>query len=279
MKEALTPQETLSAKKLINLGLAEDVGPGDLATEWLVDKDLRATMLIACGAALLPLVFPFPETGVLVANAAPDGKRLQTGDAFAKLQGPAHILLTRERVALNMLQRLSGIATLTHQYVTAVQGTKAVILDTRKTAPGFRLLDKYAVRTGGGQNHRIGLYDMALIKDNHIALCGGMAQAIKRINSCNAVPEIPVAVECDTLEQLQEALTLGIKRILLDNMPPPMLREAVRLNNKRARLEASGGVTLDTVRDIAETGVDFISVGALTHSVKAADLGADITFE
>ena len=189
---------------------------------------------------------------------------------LAQVSGPARALLTAERTALNFLGRMSGIATLTRLYVDAVAGTNAVILDTRKTAPGLRTLDKLAVRRGGGQNHRIGLYDMILIKDNHIDFAGSLAEAVRRARA--AYPEIDLEVETRTLEDVQAALDLGVKRILLDNMTPEMMRQAVEMTAGRAKLEASGNVTLDNVRQVAETGVDYISIGALTHSVKVFDV-------
>jgi nicotinate-nucleotide pyrophosphorylase (carboxylating) len=185
-------------------------------------------------------------------------------------------LLTGERTALNIMQRMSGVATLTQTYVQAIAGTKAVLLDTRKTMPGMRILDKYAVRVGGGQNHRMRLDDMILIKDNHIALCGGLPAAVKAAQKGG---ELPVVVECDTLEQVKEALAAAPDRILLDNMDNHSLREAVALSAGSVKLEASGGVALESVREIALTGVDYISVGKITHSAPAVDIAADITFD
>jgi nicotinate-nucleotide pyrophosphorylase (carboxylating) len=192
----------------------------------------------------------------------------------ADVAGPARGLLTAERSALNFLGRMSGIATLTRRFVDAVAGTRAVILDTRKTAPGLRLLDKLAVRRGGGQNHRIGLYDMILIKDNHIDYAGSLAEAVRRARAAHSGLEIEV--EARTLEDVGAALELHVERILLDNMTLPEMRSAVLMAGGRAKLEASGNVTLDTVRAIAETGVDYISSGALTHSVKVLDVSFDV---
>ncbi len=271
-----------STRTIIALGLAEDIGGGDVTTLTLVPEGAQASMrlvarepLIACGAQLLPLVF---GESVQVEGMAEDGLSLAAGEALATLHGPARTLLTGERVALNLLQRLCGIATLTARYVGEVQGTHAQILDTRKTIPGWRLLDKYAVRAGGGVNHRMGLYDMVLIKDNHIALCGGVAQAVARAREGmqRLGMQVPVEVECDTLAQLEQALEVKVERILLDNMNVASLREAVRITHGMAKLEASGGITLERLRMIAETGVDYISIGALTHSARAADIGADI---
>lgn len=183
------------------------------------------------------------------------------------------MLLTGERTALNIMQRMSGVATLTRKYVDAIKGTKAVILDTRKTIPGLRVLDKYATRCGGAENHRMRLDDMVLIKDNHIAVCGSIANAVE---SARAGTKVPIVVECDTPTQVQEALAAKPHRILLDNMDNAMLREAVKLSAGKVLLEASGNVSLETVRGIAETGVDYISVGKITHSAPSVDIGADI---
>jgi nicotinate-nucleotide pyrophosphorylase (carboxylating) len=193
---------------------------------------------------------------------------------LARVSGPARAILTGERLALNLLGRLSGIATLTRRYVDAVAGTGAVILDTRKTTPGLRALEKYAVRCGGGTNHRLGLYDAILIKDNHLRAAGGVRQAVSAAR--HARPELSVEVEAETLAQVEEALAAGADRILLDNMSVPALRAAVALVEGRCQLEASGGVSLATARAIAETGVNFISVGALTHSATAIDVSLEV---
>jgi nicotinate-nucleotide pyrophosphorylase (carboxylating) len=209
-----------------------------------------------------------------------DGSRVARGGILALVSGRTRSLLTAERTALNFLGRMSGIATLTRQFVDAVAGTRAVILDTRKTAPGLRLVDKLAVKLGGGGNHRIGLYDMILIKDNHIDYAGGIEEAVRRARAFNS--GLPIEVETRTLEDVKVTLDLGVERILLDNMSIKMMSEAVRMRNERVEtqhaaslLEASGNVTLETVRRIAETGVDFISVGALTHSAKVFDVSFD----
>ncbi|MBU2609550.1 MAG: carboxylating nicotinate-nucleotide diphosphorylase, partial [Chloroflexi bacterium] len=199
-----------------------------------------------------------------------EGARVENRQVLAEIAGPARALLTAERTALNFLGRMSGIATLTRQFVEAVAGTKAIILDTRKTAPGLRLVDKLAVRRGGGRNHRTGLYDMILIKDNHIDFAGSLAEALDRARA--AATRLEVEVEARTLEDVRAALELRVERILLDNMPPEMMAEAVRITAGRAKLEASGNVSLENVRKIAETGVDSISVGALTHSAKVFDI-------
>jgi nicotinate-nucleotide pyrophosphorylase (carboxylating) len=202
---------------------------------------------------------------------------VRRGQILAIVHGRARSLLTAERTALNFLGRMSGIATLTRRFVEAVSGTKAVILDTRKTAPGLRIFDKLAVRRGGGQNHRFGLYDMSLIKDNHIDFVGSITEAVTRARA--GAPGLPVEVEARTLEDVREALELGIDRILLDNMSLEMMREAVRLVAGRVKLEASGNITLENVRAVAETGVDFISCGALTRSVRVFDLSFDYVQE
>ncbi|MEO0074323.1 MAG: carboxylating nicotinate-nucleotide diphosphorylase [candidate division WOR-3 bacterium] len=200
-----------------------------------------------------------------------DGCRYRPGAVLAQVSGRARSLLAAERTALNFLQRMSGIATMTADFVAAVKGTGAAILDTRKTVPGWRLLDKYAVRCGGGQNHRLGLYDAILIKDNHIAVAGSISDAVRRCQNL----DLPVIVECHTVDDVREAIAAGVTHILLDNMPLARLRAAVATVRGRAKLEASGGVTLRNVRAVAETGVDYISVGSLTHSAPAADIALD----
>jgi nicotinate-nucleotide pyrophosphorylase (carboxylating) len=281
--DTLTAHEYEAFRKLIAFALEEDVGPGDATTLALVPENAQAVMLIAarqelraCGAGLLTMVFEALGGRIKTTQMRTDGEHVKKGEALARLEGNARQLLTGERVALNLLQRLCGVATLTARYVEEICHTKAVILDTRKTMPGMRLPDKYAVRAGGGKNHRVGLYDMILIKDNHIALCGGITQAVQRARKYVREHMLPLEVECDTLAQVEEALSLSVERILLDNMTLEQLRQAVALNAGRTMLEASGGVSLDNVRAIAETGVDAISVGALTHSAIAADIGADI---
>jgi nicotinate-nucleotide pyrophosphorylase (carboxylating) len=204
-----------------------------------------------------------------------DGDRATHGTVLMRLAGNARAMLAAERSALNTLQHLSGIATLTRQYVDAIEGAGAVLIDTRKTIPGLRVLDKYAVRMGGAQNHRMRLDDGMLIKDNHVAVCGGVAEAVRRARAANT--GLQVQVEVDRIEQIEPALEAGADRLLLDNMDPAKLREAVRLVAGRTPLEASGGVTLETIRFLAETGVDFISVGRITQSAPAVDIGLDYT--
>ena len=266
--------------QLIALALAEDVGAGDITSKLLIPEDATAEMgfvargpMVACGVQIPALVYA-QLGGAEVQVRAQDGQLVQAGDVLAMARGNARTLLVGERTALNIMQRMSGVATLTRQYVDAVAGTGAVILDTRKTMPAMRALDKFAVTCGGGQNHRMRLDDMVLIKDNHIALCGGVAQAIAAARTTS----LKIVVECDTLAQVEQAAAAKPDRILLDNMDVTTLKKAVALVAGRVPLEASGNVSLQTVRAIAETGVNYISIGKLTHSAPAADIGADITF-
>ncbi|MFM1769097.1 MAG: hypothetical protein RJA22_1626 [Verrucomicrobiota bacterium] len=270
---------------MVAAALAEDVGPGDATTLATVPESARAAGVLAarepmtvCGMALAREVFRQLSPLVEFSVRAQDGSRVPAGAALARVSGPARALLTGERVALNFLQRLSGVATLTASYVAAVEGTGARILDTRKTTPGWRRLEKYAVACGGGRNHRFGLHDLILIKDNHLAALAGaapnpIAAAVARARG--AYPGLRVEVEADRLEQVRQAVDAGADIVLLDNMGPETVREAVQMAAGRAQTEASGGVTLQTVRGLAETGVDFISVGALTHSARAMDIGLD----
>jgi nicotinate-nucleotide pyrophosphorylase (carboxylating) len=262
---------------LIARALAEDVGPGDVTTEAVVPPEARARAQIVqkapgviAGLAVARAVFEAVDPALAWTAHAREGERRE-GGVVAEIQGPARGILTAERVALNFLQRLSGVATLTARFVEAVEGTGAAILDTRKTTPGMRELEKAAVAAGGGRNHRKGLYDAVLIKENHAALAGGLGDAVSRVLA-SAPHGTPVEVECASLDEVDEALAAGATHLLLDNMSPAELRDAVARVRGRAKLEASGGVTLETVREIAETGVDYISVGALTHSAPALDL-------
>jgi nicotinate-nucleotide pyrophosphorylase (carboxylating) len=264
----------------IKQALDEDIGPGDVTTNSIVPAD--ATMAgqiiakqdgIVAGLDVADQVFHLQDQGVYFQAHVGEGARVQNGQVLATLSGPARALLTAERTALNLLGRMSGIATLTRRFVEAAAGTRAAILDTRKTAPGLRAIDKLAVQRGGGKNHRFGLYDMILIKDNHIDFAGSLAEAVRRARAAGTALEIEV--EARTLEDVQQALDLGVRRILLDNMSPELMHQAVELNAGRALLEASGNVTLENVRRIAETGVDYISIGALTHSVQAFDVSFD----
>ena len=269
---------------LIQAAIAEDIGRGDLTTQLTVAENVRARAEIVAkqdgviaGLPVLAKVFhTLGSTSVTIDAHLTDGVAFVTGTTVASLNGPVSDLLAGERVALNFLQHLSGIATLTRQYVKAVAGTRARIVDTRKTMPGLRVLEKYAVRVGGGHNHRLGLDDGVLIKDNHIVAAGGVGAAVSRARR-HAPHTVKIEIECTTLEQIDEALSAGADAILLDNMAPKLLAEAVRRIGGRALVEASGGVTLATVRSIAETGADLISVGALTHSAPAVDLSMRVT--
>jgi nicotinate-nucleotide pyrophosphorylase (carboxylating) len=257
--------------------LAEDLGEGDLTSEALVSEDATAAASVllkersvVSGLEVARAVFAELDPNVRFDPLTADGE--QTEGEIARLEGRARALLGGERLALNLLGRLSGIATLTQRYVEAVAGTGVEILDTRKTTPGLRTLEKYAVRCGGGRNHRLALDDGILIKDNHLRVAGPISAAVELAQVTGA----EVEVECDTLEQVEEALAAGADVILLDNMTPVLLTQAVSLTGGRAKLEASGGVTLENVRAIAETGVDFVSVGALTHSAQALDVSMEV---
>ena len=267
---------------IIRNALVEDVGSGDVTTLNTVPADaiLRGTLLVkadgvVAGLVVFQRVFELVDARVEIDLQVADGESVQRGQIIATIDGPGQAILTGERLALNILQRMSGIATETRRYVDAVTGTQAVILDTRKTAPGLRVLDKLAVRLGGGQNHRFGLYDMAMIKDNHIAAVGSITEAVRRIRAGDPQGR-PIEVEVTDLDQLREALALDVHRILLDNMDNATMAKAVTIAAGRTPLEASGGVNLDTVTAIAATGVDYISVGALTHSVTALDISLDV---
>jgi nicotinate-nucleotide pyrophosphorylase (carboxylating) len=266
-------------ERAVYAALAEDVGEGDVTTEATVDADALgvATLVlrepgVVCGLRAAETVFRALDEEVAFDALVEDGARVEAG-ALACVSGSLCTILTGERTALNFLARLSGIATLTRRYVDAVEGTGVAILDTRKTTPGLRALEKYAVLTGGGRNHRFGLDDGVLVKDNHLRASGSIREAIARLR---AATDLPIEVECDTLVQVEEALASGVDAILLDNMSLDQLRAAVALVDGRARLEASGGVTLETVRAIAETGVDEISIGALTHSARSLDVSLEL---
>lgn len=261
----------------VQRALEEDIGPGDVTTDSIVPPGavMRGQIIaresgIVAGLDVAEACFRFLDSGVAFEAQAGEGAAVQDRQLLAIVSGPARALLTGERTALNFLGRMSGIATLTRRFVDAVAGTGAVILDTRKTAPGLRMVDKLAVSRGGGQNHRIGLYDMILVKDNHIDFAGGMGEAVRRAKARGN--GIQIEVEARSVEEVAAALELGVERILLDNMSNEMMKEAVRLCGGRAKLEASGNVTLETARSIAETGVDYISSGALTHSAKVFDV-------
>ena len=272
-------------KSAVRRALAEDIGRGDVTSLALVPASARAGAamvarrpLTVAGLEFAIAAFRQLSETVRLERCVAEGATVAAGTALLRVTGPARALLTAERTALNFVQRLSGVATLTAQYVAAVAGTGAQILDTRKTTPGWRRFEKYAVQCGGGRNHRLGLYDLILVKDNHLVALRNVrpnpvAAAVRRSRA--AYPRLRVEVEADTLVQVRQAVEAGADYILLDNMTLPALRAAVKLVAGRSKTEASGGVSLDTVRAIAETGVDFISVGALTHSAPAVDIALD----
>jgi nicotinate-nucleotide pyrophosphorylase (carboxylating) len=267
----------------VRAALAEDLGrAGDITTQATIPPEARARAVIAvrtegvvAGLALAREAFRQSDPAISFEACVEDGARIAAGAALARIDGPARGVLSAERVALNYLGRLCGVATLTRRYADAIAHSRAKICDTRKTTPLLRAFEKYAVRCGGGANHRFGLDDAILIKDNHIAVAGGVAAALHAAQAF-AGHLVKIEIEVDTLAQLGEALEAGADAVLLDNMSPALLRAAVAMTQDRAVLEASGGVTLETVGEIAETGVDLISVGALTHSARALDLGLDI---
>jgi nicotinate-nucleotide pyrophosphorylase (carboxylating) len=271
---------------IVRRALDEDMGEGDVTTESTVAADarLRGEFIakqrgVVAGLEVARLVLASLDEHQQFAQCVADGERVEPGQVIAAVEGLGRALLSGERTALNLLQRMSGIATLTREFVDAVRGTRAIILDTRKTVPGLRALDKWAVRLGGGQNHRLGLYDMALIKDNHIAAVGGsLSEAVRRVRAGDP-RQRPIEVEVTNQDQLGQALRLAppVDRILLDNMSPDELRAAVQTVNGRVPLEASGNVSLETVAQVAATGVDYISIGALTHSVCALDISLELT--
>lgn len=264
----------------IRRALAEDIGPGDVTTDTIVpaNASLHGRIVAKQNGAIAGLdvarqVFLTLNQQVNFVAHVADGAVVTCGTVLADLEGSARALLTGERTALNYLGRMSGIATLTRRFVDAVASTNAIILDTRKTAPGLRVTDKLAVRLGGGQNHRTGLFDMVLIKDNHIDFAGSITAAVQLVRASGTTLEIEV--ETRSLDNVREALALGVERILLDNMSMAMMHEAVAICSGRAKLEASGNVTLDNVLEVAETGVDYISVGALTHSPPVFDMSLE----
>lgn len=281
-------QSPIDISALLRTALAEDIATGDITSNSTIPANVtarfamkaRAPMVVA-GLVFLHELFAMVNPAITVEIMAKEGARVAAGTTLATISGPARALLSGERVALNLVQQLSGVATLTRDYVDAVAGTGAIILDTRKTVLGLRQAQKYAVRCGGGQNHRMGLYDAVLIKDNHIAVAGGVTAAVNAAKA-HAAAGMTIEVECDTLAQLHEALAAGCNIVLLDNMSNDQLREAVAAvkahnaaTGQAVKTEASGNVSLTTVRGIAQTGVDYISVGKLTHSAIAVDIGLD----
>lgn len=281
---------TAEIRRAVRAALAEDVGSGDVTTIATVPASAKSVALMNARETLVVAGLQFAELAfrsaasqyardtVSIKKLVRDGQRLKAGQPMLKISGSSRAILSAERVALNFIQRLSGVATATAEFAEAIRGTGARILDTRKTTPGWRRFEKYAVACGGGKNHRLGLYDMVLIKDNHLvalqnAKPNAIAAAVARTQK--KFPKLKVEVEADTLEQTAQAADAGADIILLDNMPPAKLRQAIKIIRGRAKTEASGGVNLKTIRAIAETGVDFISLGAITHSARAVDIGLD----
>ena len=279
----ILPLHPLQYRSLLEAALAEDLGgAGDLTSNAILPPRARANASVAtrepgvlAGLGVAAEVFRLvdPEVGFVLEGA--DGQTAAAGSIVARVEGSARSVLTAERTALNLLGRLSGIATATRAVVEAVEGTSARVVCTRKTTPGLRALEKYAVRCGGGANHRFGLHDAVLIKDNHLAVAGSVAEAVRRVRSVVG-HLVAIEVEVDTLEQLREALEQEVDAVLLDNMPPDVLRQAVRITAGRAITEASGRITPETARAVAETGVDLLSIGWLTHSARSLDVGLDV---
>ncbi len=278
MKTALP--ESFDIDAFVAATLAEDLGTiGDITSAAVIPADARFTgvmdsrdPIVVAGLDLAEAFFRALDPGVRIERLVCDGQQVAAGTELMRLEGTGRAMLTAERSALNTVQHLSGIATMTRAYVDAIAGTGAILLDTRKTIPGLRVLEKYATRMGGAQNHRMGLWDAAMIKDNHVAVAGGVAEAVRRAKAAGIAQ---IIVEVDRIDQIEPALEAGATHLLLDNMPPAMLREAVALVAGRVPTEASGGVNLDTIRAIAESGVTYVSVGRLTQSAPAADIGLD----
>jgi len=272
--------EGFDISAFVRATLAEDLGPGvDVTSEAVIPADARFDALMAtrdaitvAGLDIAAAFFRHLDPAATIEPLVEDGMRVSSGTGLMRINGLARALLTAERSALNTVQHLSGIATMTSLYVDRIAGTGAVLLDTRKTLPGLRVLEKYATRMGGARNHRMGLWDAAMIKDNHVAVAGDVAEAVRRARTAGIAE---IIVEVDRVDQIEPAISAGATRLLLDNMPAAVLRDAVGLINGRVPAEASGGVSLETIRDIAGTGVDFISVGRLTQSAPAADIGLD----
>ncbi len=278
MKTALP--ESFDIDAFVAATLAEDLGTiGDITSAAVIPADARFTgvmdsrdPIVVAGLDLADAFFRALDPGVRIERLVRDGQQVMAGTELMRLEGAGRAMLTAERSALNTVQHLSGIATMTRAYVDAIAGTGAILLDTRKTIPGLRVLEKYATRMGGAQNHRMGLWDAAMIKDNHVAVAGGVAEAVRRAKAAGIAQ---IIVEVDRIDQIEPALEAGATHLLLDNMPPAMLREAVALVAGRVPTEASGGVNLDTIRAIAESCVTYVSVGRLTQSAPAADIGLD----
>jgi nicotinate-nucleotide pyrophosphorylase (carboxylating) len=268
-------------EKIIELAIEEDVYSGDITTNSLIPEENLAVAEmtakangVVSGLEVAKMVFEKFDKNIKWEPLVDEGSLVKRGDKIARVEGSYRTLLTAERIALNILQRMSGIATATSLYVAELSGTKTQLLDTRKTAPGMRILDKMAVKAGGGKNHRMGLYDMALIKDNHIKVAGGIAEAVSEVRA--SAPDIKIEVEVTNIEETRQAIDAGADIIMLDNMSNEQMAAAVMLINKRADTEASGNMNLERIKEVAKTGVDYISVGALTHSVTALDISMNI---
>lgn len=276
--------DQLQLQQTLKAFLAEDVGTGDITTTSIFSDEqigearfIAKESFIAAGLGKIAAkVFTTRNPAIVVTGTASDGAQISAGDVILIARGPVADLLQAERVALNLAQRLSGIATLTNRFVTAVSPLPVKIVDTRKTTPGLRVLEKYAVQAGGGHNHRFNLADGILIKDNHIAACGSIKAAVARVRN-HAPHTLKIEVEAENIAQVEECLACGVEVIMLDNMKPELLREAVKIAKNKALLEASGGINLDNVRQVAECGVDLISIGALTHSAPAVDISMRMT--
>jgi len=275
-------KENILIDKIIEQALLEDIGTGDITTESIIPFNLKAKGIIktseegvVAGLNITSLVFKKLDSEIIFQEKIKDGTQVVRGKVLAEITGPARTILKGERVALNFLQRMSGIATITSKFCQQVKGLPVRIVDTRKTTPGLRILEKYAVRMGGGYNHRFGLYDAVLIKDNHIAVAGGIKSAVNSIRK-QISHTVKIEVEVENLSQLQEALEMKVDIIMLDNMDLNTIKKAVKIVKGKALIEASGGITLEKVREIAQTGVDLISIGSLTHSVKSLDISMEI---
>ena len=275
-------KENILIDKIIEQALLEDIGTGDITTDSIIPNNLKTRGIIKtkeegviAGLGIANLVFKKLDSNITFQENIEDGTKVSQNKILAEITGPARIMLKGERVALNFLQRMSGIATTTAKFYEEIKGFPVRIVDTRKTTPGLRILEKYAVRMGGGSNHRFGLYDAVLIKDNHIAVAGSIKSAVNSVRK-QISHTIKIEVEVENLSQLQEALEMKVDIVMLDNMSLNMMREAVKIAKGKTLIEASGGITLKNVREIAQTGVDLISVGALTHSVKALDISMEI---
>ena len=275
-------KENILIDKIVEQVLLEDIGTGDITTEFILPSDLKAKGIIktseegvVAGLDIACLIFKKLDSEIVFQEKIKDGTKVARGKVLAEISGSARTILKGERAALNFLQRMSGIATITSKFCQEIKNLPVRIVDTRKTTPGLRILEKYAVLMGGGYNHRFGLYDAVLIKDNHIAVAGGIKSAVNSVRK-QISHMIKIEIEVENLSQLQEALEMKVDIVMLDNMDLETMKEAVKIVKGEALIEASGGITLKKVREIAQTGVDLISVGALTHSVKSLDIGMEI---